>query len=277
MRNLLLFITRNHYFFLFVALELFAFFILIRNNNYQQAVFANSTNEFTGSIEEAYSNVTSYFGLKEANEQLVKENAMLRSQLGTSWYNFSNKGNFVNDTFYKQKYRYIPGNVVNKSTHKRNNYLTVNRGSSQGVSRGMGVICPDGVVGIVKEVSENFCTVMSLLHDKVNIPSMIKKYGETGILRWEGSDERLGYLPNIPSHLKLYTNDTIVTSSSSSVFPVGIPVGYIETVEIIPGNTFNNITVRLSTNFKKLDYVYIVDYLYKEEQDNLEKKTLNDK
>lgn len=275
MRNLLLFITRNHYFFLFVAFELFAFFILIRNNNYQQASFFNSTNELTGNIEASYANVTHYFGLKETNEQLVRENALLRSQLGSSWYNFSSAGILVNDTFFRQKYRYIAGNVVNKTTHKRNNYLTVNRGSAQGVSRGMGVICPEGVVGIVKEVSENFCTVMSLLHDKVNIPSMIKKYGETGILRWEGYDDRFASLPNIPSHLKLDINDTIVTSSSSSVFPVGIPVGYIEVIESIPGNTFNNITVRLSTNFKKLDYVYIVDYLYKEEQENLEKKSLN--
>ncbi len=276
MRNLLIFLTKYHYFFLFVLLELIALLLLIQHNNYQRASFINSTNSVTGSVHASFASITEYFRLKEVNRQLLHENAAIRNELLSSYYRYSSASDTINDTVYKQKYRYVPAKVVNSTTHKQNNYLTLNRGTADGIKKGMGVICGDGVVGIVKDVSVNFCSVMSVLHEKVLIPSMVKKYKEPGILKWEGVDPDFALLPNIPRHLKMKKGDTICTSSSSSIFAEGTMVGTVDEIREVSGNTFYDLTIRLSTDFRTLTYVYIVNYLYKDEQEELENKSQND-
>ncbi len=274
MKNLILFFTRYYYFFLFLFLELLAFLILYQNNNYQQTKIVNASNQITGSVLESFSTVQEYFHLKATNDQLARENAALRNHMRTSFFILPEKENPVSDTAFKQKYKFLVAEVVNATSHKRNNFFTLNRGASSGIQSGMGVIAPSGVVGIVKDVSENFCTVMSVLHDKVAIPVIMPRYRETGILKWDGSDNRFGHVPNIPTHLDLKTRDTILTSPSSSIFPSGVLVGTIEEITQVQGNTFNNLKVRFSTDLKNLTHVYVVNYLFKSEQDNLESKSI---
>ncbi|MEW6468527.1 MAG: rod shape-determining protein MreC [Bacteroidota bacterium] len=276
MRNLVLFFYKNYFTFLFLFLESVAVFLLIQNNNYQRASFVNSSNAVAGSVYETWSGITDYFSLGRSNEQLAKENAELRNMLKGSYTSYLVTPGLVRDSALKQQYSYIVAKVVNNSVNRKNNYLTLNRGSAQGVKKGMAVISGQGVVGIVKEVSSNFSSVMSVLHSKVTVPSSVKKYGETGLLTWETGDYRFGTMRNIPSHLKLLKGDTIVTSSYSSIFPAGIMVGTIEEVQPITGNTFNNLKVRLSTDFGKITYVYIVNNLLKDEQEELEKVSQND-
>lgn len=275
MRNLLLFITKYHYFFLFVLLELIALIILIQGNSFHRSSFINSANGMSGNVHEKFSDITEYFRLKDINQKLVAENALLRDQLRSSYYGFAAISDTINDTLFRQKYTYVPAKVVNITTHRQDNYVTLNRGRAHGIRKGMGVICGQGVVGIVKDVSENFSSVMSILHSKVLIPSMVSRYREPGILHWEGSDPEFALLPNIPRHLKLRVGDTICTSSSSSIFAEGTMVGTISAISEVSGNTFNNVEVKLSTDFRKLTYVYIVNYLYKEEQDELERSSQN--
>jgi rod shape-determining protein MreC len=275
MRNLFLFLVKNYYFFLFLFLEAIAVILLVQNNKYQHAGFINSSNAITGTVYQTWSGVTDYLSLRQANELLAEENALLRGQAKDARTDYTVKQVSISDSVYKQKYSFITAKVVNNSTNRRNNYLTLNRGTEQGVSRGMSVICGEGVVGIVKEVSNNFCTVMSILHKDVNVPSSIRKFGENTIVQWDGSDYRIGNMDNVPSHLKVVKGDTIVTSAYSSVFPEGIMVGTIETIIPIQGNTFNNIKVHFSTDFRKLSYVYIVNNLLRDEQEKLEKETLS--
>lgn len=277
MRNLLLFLTKYHYFFLFILLELIALIILIQGNNFQRSSFINSANSLSGNVHEKFSDVTEYFRLKDINDKLVSENALLRDGLRSSYYGFAALPDTITDTIFRQRFQYVAAKVVNITTHRQNNFLTLNRGSAHGIRKGMGVVCGQGVVGIVKDVSENFSSVMSVLHSKVLIPSMVSRYGEPGILHWEGSDPETALLPNIPRHLKVKIGDTISTSSSSSIFAEGTLVGTVSGIREVSGNTFNDLEVKLSVDFGKLTYVYVVNYLFKEEQDALENRSQNDK
>ena len=65
--------------------------------------------------------------------------------------------------------------IINNSINKRNNYLTINKGTAQGVRDGMGVITQKGVVGIVQSSSKNYSIVISLLHSKTSIGIKLKK------------------------------------------------------------------------------------------------------
>jgi rod shape-determining protein MreC len=272
MRNLILFLIRNYYIIIFLTLETFSVFLVIQNNHFRRASFLNSSNAIAGNIYELYSGITDYFRLKEKNKKLAEENARLRNQLRQSLSEQIDTSALVRDFLHKQKYVYVVAKVVNNSTHRRRNYLTLNVGLRQGIKPEMAVIGSDGIVGIVRDVSENFCSVMSVLHENIRIPITIKKFGENSILIWKGDDQWHATMERIPSHLELTKGDTVVTSAYSSIFPEGVMVGTVEEFEKIAGNTFYNVTIRLSTNFSRLSYVYVVNNLMKDEQDELEKK-----
>lgn len=273
MRNLLLFLWKNNFTLFFISLEILCLFFLVQNNAYHRSGFINSANEVSGNTLQIYADVNDYFYLRHTNEQLAHENAILHTFSTSSFIYTSAQKYLMNDSVRKQKYEYISARVVNNSTNRRNNYLTLDKGSLQGVRPDMAIVSPGGIVGSVISVSENFCSVMSVLHKDSKISAMLKKDGSFGPLIWEGDDYRFATLTDIPNHAKIKIGDTIITSPYSSMYPENIAIGTIETFDIKSGEPFYTINVKLSTDFKKLSYVYIVNNTMKAEQDSLEIKT----
>ncbi len=273
MRNLVEFIAKNYYFFLFLLLETFCIYILVQNNKFQRASFVNSSSQISASILSTSENIQHYFYLKNENERLAKENAELRSHDLLSFSVLVNGEYTVNDTVKKQKYTYTHAKVVNNSTNRRNNFLTLDKGSKHGVSNTMGVMTSDGVVGIVENVSENFCTVKSLLHSNTIINSKLKKDGSFGPLNWNGESFEFATLNDIPTHVRLLKGDTVVTSQYTNFFPENILIGTVESYYRESTKPFYTVKVKLATDFKKLSHVYIVENLLRKEQVELEKKT----
>lgn len=276
MRNLVVFFTKNYFFFLFLVLETFCISILIQNNKYQRASFVNSSNEVSANVLSVSANVNEYFHLKAENEKLAKENAELLSHDLLSFDVLVNGEYIVNDTVKKQKYVYTHAKVVNNSTNRRNNYLTLDKGSKQGITNKMGVTSASGVVGIVENVSENFCTVKSLLHSNTIINSKLKKDGSFGPLSWDGESYDFATLNDIPTHVRLLKGDTVVTSQYTKMFPENILIGTVDSYYRESTKPFYTVKVKLSTDFKKLSNVYIVDNKLRNEQEELEKKTLGE-
>jgi rod shape-determining protein MreC len=272
MRSLLLFLWKNYFFFVFLLLETLCLYLVVQNNYYQRATFINSSNHLSADVLKTSANVQEYFYLKNENENLAKENAELRTKLLESYSIIVNDQHSVNDTTLLQKYTYTSAKVVNNSTNRRNNFITLNKGSKNGITKDMAVITNTGIVGLVKDVSENFCTVMSMLHSKITVNAKIKKDGSYGPLTWNGVDFEYVTLSDIPTHVRLAKGDTIVTSAYSH-FPEDIKIGIVDSWERKSGEYFFTVKVKLLTDFKKLTYVYIVNYLFKEEQQGLEKKS----
>ncbi|MES2398185.1 MAG: rod shape-determining protein MreC [Bacteroidota bacterium] len=277
MRNLITFIWKHYFFFLFLSIEVLCIYLIVQNNYFQKASFVNSSNKVSANILKTSADVEEYFFLKSENEKLAKENAELRSRSLVSFSLLENNQYFVNDTAFRQKYSYINSKVVNNSTNRRNNYLTLDKGSKQGIKNNMAVITSTGVVGQIKDVSENFCTVMSLLNSKTTISSKIKKDGSYGPLTWEGENFAYATLHDIPTHVKLTKGDTIVTSAYSLTFPENILIGTVESFERKSGEYFFTVNVKLSTEFKKLSHVYVVTNMMKKEQEELENRSEIDK
>jgi len=276
MKNLILFIWKHSFFFLFLLLEGIAGFLIVSNNSYQRSAFINASNGFTASILSLSNNFTHYIGLVEANEELSRENARLRSMLPQSFLQHDSLRNIVKDSAHQQIYQYREAEIISNSFQKRNNYLILNKGKRDGVQPLMGVIAPNGIVGIVKDVSDNFCSVISVLHSKSAIDVKIKSNGYTGTLVWKGGDYTIGNVENIPSHVHLHSGDTILTSGNSSIFPEGIMVGTIKDFQLDEGANFYTIAIQFSTNYNKVRYVYIVDNVLKEEMIELKEQTENE-
>jgi rod shape-determining protein MreC len=270
MRNLFLFLWKYNFFIFFLLLETLCGYLIFRNSNFQRSSIVNSTNSVATKVSSVVSSVTDYVQLGTTNEALSRENAALKSLLPDMFYIDSALTRIANDTILKRQYSYMTAKVVENSVNRRNNYLTLNKGSMQGVKSGMGVICSDGIVGIVKDVSPHFCSVLSLLHKDTKISSKLKGSDYFGSLVWPGFDQTRARLNDIAMHVKVHKGDTVVTTSFSKKFPEGILVGVVESVSHSGGDNFQDINVKLSTPFGKLTYVYIVSNLLKEEQETLE-------
>ncbi len=234
----------------------------------------NASNAVVANIMEGVSYVKEYINLKANNEQLARENAQLQSKLASALYISEFKRDSVNDSIYIQQYTYITAKVINNSVNKRNNYITLDKGSLQGIKPEMGVITSRGLVGIVKQVSPRFCTVMSVLHKDTRISAKFKKNEFFGSLVWNGEDPQYATLREIDKTVPVKKGDTIVSTSFSSIYPSGIFIGVVEKSELESGSNFHNIQVKLSTSFNNLNYVYVIDHLLKNEQRGLEEATM---
>ena len=134
MRNLLIFIAKYNAFFLFLVFEITALVIYIKFNSFQKATFINSTSQVTGALYTQVNGLKDYISLKDVNDSLAKENARLRAQLKTSYYKDTSAKHEAKDTNYKQQYEYLVARVINNSVNRSYNYLTINRGSQQGIA-----------------------------------------------------------------------------------------------------------------------------------------------
>ena len=276
MRNVLLFIYRNHVFFVFLLLEFVCFSLIVRNNNFHRGSVLNSSNRLVGGLYEFNNGVTEYFRLKSVNEELAVENAALRSLLHESKYITPGRKGAVKDSVSRQHYTYVPAKVVNNSTDRMNNYLTINRGILQGVEPEMAVISSAGIVGIVKDVSKNYASVLSVLHQNSSISARLTESGYIGSLTWNGRDPKVAQLMDIPNHVYLAEGMLVQTSGFSSMFPAGINIGKVKSFSVKDGANFYSIEVDLLTDMNALSMVYVVDNLMRMEQIELEEQAQTD-
>jgi rod shape-determining protein MreC len=279
MRRLLAFLFKYRTFIVFVLLEGLCVAFIANNASYQQAALLNSANTVVASVMEASNDVSSYFGLRKANESLVKENARLRESLVNRrsatmpeqlvFLPTSEKIS-VDSAEVEQKYEFLPAKVINNSVRRAKNSITIDRGRRDGVIPGMGVISPQGVVGKVKYVSERYAVVTSLLHTEMYVSSVLQRTNELCTTQWDGRDPRHAKLLYVPRHVNVTAGDTVITSGYSGIFPKDILIGTVSEVQIAENSTFYDITLSLSSEFGSLSYVYVVQNNFLAEQDSLE-------
>ncbi len=271
MRNLWIFINRYNAFFFFIIFFTIGLFLTIKNNAYQRSITLNSTNEVVGSAYERLNVLKRYLNLGQVNDSLAAENAKLKTEILAFKEVDSSKTVVVNDTINAVQYTYQSAKVIKNSISQRNNVITINKGSLDGIERDMAVISPQkGVVGFILDVSPHLATIRSLLHDNTPISVSIKKNNALGSLLWgEGNfDYRKAYVKEIPNHLKIYVRDTVITSGSGG-FPKGIEVGTVNR-KLANGD----IEVNLFNDFSTLQYVYIIKNKLAAEQKALENTKL---
>jgi rod shape-determining protein MreC len=235
------------------------FFQMAQNVN---GFFYTQTNQFT-----------KFFHLTDENSILVTENARLRNELARRPLQSSGRDSLSTLSQPGYIYNYIPAQVINNSVNRQNNYLTLNVGYSQGVRQDMGVVGPEGIVGIVRNVSANFSTVISVLNTKFKGSVKLSGSNYFGTLIWPGHSHREGVLTEIPGHINVYVGDTIITSGLTTAFPEGEMVGRVKEVNRTPAGTFFELKVSLVQDFKKLTRVYVIRNFNKVEQEKLELQT----
>lgn len=264
MKNLIDFITRYNYWFLFLLLEVISFVLLFQFNSYQGSVWFSSANVVSGKVYETSSEVESFFALSQVNEQLTQRNVLLEQQvkaLQEKLTSVTQDSSYLRNNQYQYLagYKYIPAKVVSNSVDKYNNLITLDKGSADGVKKDMGVACGNGIVGIVFMTSEHYSIVIPVLNSQSNISCTIKGRGYFGYLHWKGGDASMAYVDDVPRHARFKLYDTIVTSGYSSVFPPGMLVGKILHVYNSSDGLSYRLKIKLSTDFASLRDVCVID------------------
>lgn len=272
MQNLIQLLIRYSSILLFLLLQGICFTLIIKFNKEQGAIYTATTNAFSGWLYNARDEITKHFSFERENNKLAQDNARLFSQLEASQFNSVVMTDTASNPAYEQQYLYTAADVINNSTNKPNNYLTINRGRSHEIKKHNGVIGGKGIVGIVLGVSDKYATIMSLLHQQTKISVKIKNKGYFGSMVWKGNDSSSMSVDAIPKHAVVLEGDTVITSGYSSIFPGGIMVGVVENVEPISGSSFHKIDVKLSEDMNKVEHVYVINNLFQEEQNDLEEE-----
>lgn len=264
MRNLLDFLVKYNYWFLFLFLEAVSFVLLFQFNSYQGSVWFSSANAVTGKLYETSSEIESYFQLSKINSELTQRNLYLEQrlhklekQIGDSAADSMMEKSLLVKSL--QPYRLIPAKVISMTAGRLDNLITINKGEVDGIKKDMGVVCGTGVVGIVYLTSKHYSIVIPILNSQSNISCVIQGRGYFGYLHWTGGDVSQAYVDDVPRHAHFRLYDNVVTSGYSSVFPAGIIVGKILHVYNSADQMSYRLRVKLSTDFGKLRDVCVVD------------------
>ncbi len=279
MRNVFLFIRKYSNFLFFLLLQIIALSFLFRYNKYHEAAFMNVAGEFTGSINQRYSKVEYYFRLKKINEQLAAENAALNQLRKENFERPTGNEKIVLDTIQTdsmreiRKYTWMGAKVVGSTVNTQTNFITIHRGLLQDVRPNMGVVSPQGIVGTVVNVSDNYASVMTLLHRQYKVVVKIKNGGERGTVEWDGISPMFVTLKDIPKSAKVQVGDSVETSPTSSLFPGNLMVGTIAEIVDDKSSNFYTLKVKPATNFFNIEYVYVIANTQYLEQKRLEDST----
>jgi rod shape-determining protein MreC len=259
MRTLLKILQRYSNFLVFLALEVAAFMLITRNNAYPRSSMLSTANSIVAWQHEQVSAISDYFHLHEENEDLIRENTELRNQLSA-----------MESAFTGDSIRHMDAKVVQMTTDRLHNYLTINRGRRDGIVRGQGVRNANGAVGIIRTVGRNYSIVIPLIHTQTNLSCRIAKNGYISTLQWDGKDSHYAQLADVALHVEVQKGDTIVTSGLGTVFPEGIPVGIVENCSIREGDTYYTIRVRLEVDYRRIRFVEVIQNGHQQEMEELE-------
>lgn len=258
-----------------MGLELLSFFLIVNNNQFQRNHFLSSSNRVVGTVYNTSDKVYKYFNLSEVNESLARENEALNTEVVQLREQLAF---YRQDTTYKGRryvsvqkgYSFMTAKVIHFSTVRQKNMFTINKGESEGVKMGMGVVCEKGVVGIVSNTTSHFASVMPIISTSSWTSATVKGKTQLGQLCWKGGDVRYATLEEVPLYIPVVIGDTVVTSGYSSTFPEGCPVGKVVSFSERNDN-FYDIKVELAVDFDKLSYVDVIDFKHSEEKETLEK------
>ena len=268
MRNILALIQRFYVTLAFVGLLAFSLYMLFSSNNYHRSAFVEHSSDLVGKVYNQRDKLAQYLRLGEINDHLALENARLRARLPENYLLRDTSTGDMLDTAGVLRYRFRPARVINATINRDMNYLTLDRGSEQGIQKDMGVIAGQSVVGIVTSTSDNFSIVMPVIHSNFRTPVRIK--GFFGQLTWPGGSPQRAQVDDIPKHARIMPGDTVTTTGFGFTFPAGQLIGFVEEVDMLSKESFHVITIRLSTDYRKVNYVEVISDLMRQEIETLQ-------
>lgn len=244
---------------IFIGLEIAALSMLRNSGELQEIWIARVAHGAMKGVWGSGQKISDYFSLAESNAALAEENHELLLRIQHLEETLREHGNLNEPTPRNTKrFRFTSASIVKISTNLQHNYFIIDKGKNDGIVNGSGVITPNGAIGIIDAVSDNYSYVISFQNHNMNVTARIGKDGRHGPMSWDGIRSNGAILKEIPHHLEIVPGDTIYTSGFSSIFPADIPLGTIRKASIVNGATYD-INVTLFEDFGAIRYVTVAE------------------
>jgi rod shape-determining protein MreC len=154
---------------------------------------------------------------------------------------------------------FLTARVVGKDATNWFKTILLDRGSLEGIRRNQPVLAPDGLVGRVVEVTPSSARVQLLTDPVSAVGGLIQRTRVTGIVSGNlGAGARVRYLPLMAD---VAVGDEVLTSGMGGVFPKGILIGRITSVERKSGALFQEATLQSAVDLSRLEEVLILTHL----------------
>lgn len=248
-------------------------------HNLQGDEIVSSANTAVGIIYKKQSDLFYYISLGKMNDSLLNENMRLRKMVDQYRTVDTLKDMPVrrmltgNDTATHivkyADYIYRTARVINNSVDGVNNYITINRGAKDGIVKGMSVISGTGLVGRVEYVTAHFASVLSILSNKQQVSAKLKD-GTFKSTVWDNERPDVFLMRDMPQEIKVKKGDSVLTTSFGNTFPPDVLIGTVTSVEINKKNGKQQLYLRPATNFRSLQYVYVLENVMDVEKKQLE-------
>jgi rod shape-determining protein MreC len=134
--------------------------------------------------------------------------------------------------------------------------LTINRGSSDGVQKGMPVVTVEGVVGQVLTSSPNYSKVLLATDPNSAIDVITQNTRVQGIVKGLGREAFA--LHYVLKSAEVEKDDYVLTSGLGGVFPKGLMVGKVSDIQKSRRGMFQNIEIEPAVDFTQLEYLIII-------------------
>ena len=197
--------------------------------------------------------------LKAENEQLRSRNAELE-ETNQSTQRLQGLLDLKN-TYNLQS---TGARVISGSTDSFNNTIVIDKGTSSGLAVGMPVVDSGGVIGQIIECGPRTSTVRLITDEKSGVAAMVQSSRAQGMLM--GSASRQITLNLINTNQKVAVGDTVVTSGLGGVFPKGLPLGKVTSVEAAPGSLYYTIVIEPFGNVSTNEEVMVITSLSEEQK-----------
>lgn len=149
----------------------------------------------------------------------------------------------------------LTAQIIGKDPSQWFKTIIVNRGSSDGVQKGMPAVTVEGIVGQVVNTSPHYAKILLATDPNSAIDVLIQKTRVQGIIKGKGTLYQLNY---VLKNSEVEKGDQIVTSGLGGGFPKGLPVGLVTSVTKTRRGMFQQIEIEPSTDFTQLEYVIII-------------------
>jgi rod shape-determining protein MreC len=216
----------------------------------------------TGIYTRTTQGITGFFhvkGVQQENDSLKKEMAELKARVMLLSQLESENKSLRSMLSFRTRYfvsRLIPAEIIGRSSSNWFEVIEINRGLSDHVLPEMAVVNEDGLVGRVYEVSQ-FSSKVILISDPTSAVSIID--AETGDMALLSGNSigplNIKYMPAI-ANIKI--GDSIYTSGMSDIFPKGILVGRVRSVNKKDYDIFQKVEVTSAVNLSRLDKLFVV-------------------
>ncbi len=249
MQSIINSIVKNRNLIIYLILSFITFSFLYNNSSLHFNEFGKISTYLSATSSKFSSSINSYFNLKQENEKLIDENLQLKKM--ESNYRFTQ---IDEDTLNSVNSAKVIVNSINKSK----NIIVIDKGKLDSINLEMGVISSKGVVGIVKNVTDNYASIISLLNTDLRLNAILKNSSTIGSVTWDGLNARILKLNDIPLSSSLKVGDTVVTGGMSFYFPKGIPIGKIVNYDNSSLEGYYEIDVEIFNDFSSLSNLYIL-------------------